>query len=52
MKDQDNKSPLLRVLFYLLVAVILVFNLFPFVYALVSSFRPSSDLAVSVWMQE
>jgi trehalose/maltose transport system permease protein len=50
MKDQDNKSPLLRVLFYLLVAVILVFNLFPFVYALVSSFRPSSDLfSTSLW---
>jgi trehalose/maltose transport system permease protein len=44
MKEQDTKSPLLRVLFYLLVLVILVFNLFPFVYALVSSFRPSNDL--------
>ena len=44
MKEQDNHSLLLRVLFYLLVAVILVFNLFPFVYALISSFRPSNDL--------
>jgi len=34
----------LRALFYLLVLVILVFNLFPFLYAVVSSFRPSSDL--------
>jgi trehalose/maltose transport system permease protein len=50
MKDQDNKSPLLRVLFYLLVVFILVFNLFPFVYALVSSFRPSSDLfSTNLW---
>ena len=44
MKEQDSKSPVLRVLFYLLVLVILVFNLFPFFYAVVSSFRPSSDL--------
>lgn len=50
MKDQDNKSPVLRVLFLLLVAVILVFNLFPFVYALVSSFRPSNDLfSTDLW---
>jgi trehalose/maltose transport system permease protein len=32
------------VLFYLLVVVILVFNLFPFLYAIVSSFRPNADL--------
>jgi trehalose/maltose transport system permease protein len=46
MKDQDtdSKAIVLRVLFYLLVLVILVFNLFPFLYALVSSFRPSNDL--------
>ena len=31
-------------LFYLLVVVILVFNLFPFLYAIVSSFRPNADL--------
>jgi trehalose/maltose transport system permease protein len=50
MKDQDNKSLVLRLLFYLLVAVILVFNLFPFVYALVSSFRPSNDLfSTDLW---
>jgi trehalose/maltose transport system permease protein len=51
MKDPDNdKSPVLRILFYLLVAVILVFNLFPFVYALVSSFRPSNDLfSTDLW---
>jgi trehalose/maltose transport system permease protein len=45
MKDPDSKSsPVLRALFYLLVLVILVFNLFPFIYAVVSSFRPSSEL--------
>jgi trehalose/maltose transport system permease protein len=51
MKASDNdKSPVLRILFYLLVAVILVFNLFPFVYALVSSFRPSNDLfSTDLW---
>src|SRR6476646_4276344 len=50
MKDQDNKSLVLRLLFYLLVAVLLVFNLFPFVYALVSSFRPSHDLfSTDLW---
>jgi trehalose/maltose transport system permease protein len=43
-EQQDSKSPVLRALFYLLVLVILVFNLFPFVYAIVSSFRPSSEL--------
>ena len=50
MKEQDNQSLLLRVLFYLLVAVILVFNLFPFLYALLSSFRPSNDLfSTDLW---
>jgi len=44
MKEQGTKPVVLRVLFYLLVLVILVFNLFPFLYALVSSFRPSNDL--------
>jgi len=44
MKEEDSKSPLLRALFYLLVVVILVFNLFPFLYAIVSSFRPNADL--------
>jgi hypothetical protein len=34
------RSLVLRVSFYLLVAVILVFNLFPFFCALVGSFRP------------
>jgi trehalose/maltose transport system permease protein len=43
-KDEDSKSIVLKVLFWLLVAVILIFNLFPFVYALVSSFRPSQEL--------
>jgi trehalose/maltose transport system permease protein len=38
------KSLVLRVSFYLLVAVILVFNLFPFFGALVGSFRPSNAL--------
>jgi trehalose/maltose transport system permease protein len=51
MKDPENNRPLLlRVLFYLLVAVILVFNLFPFLYALLSSFRPSNDLfSTDLW---
>jgi trehalose/maltose transport system permease protein len=43
-KETDTKTIVLRVLFYLLVAVIIVFNLFPFVWALLSSFRPSSEL--------
>lgn len=38
------KSLVLRVSFYLLVAVIIVFILFPFFCALVGSFRPSNDL--------
>ena len=53
MNEQDSKSPVLRVLFYLLVAVILVFNLFPFLYALLSSFRPSNDLfSTSLWPRQ
>jgi trehalose/maltose transport system permease protein len=53
MNEQDSKSLVLRVLFYLLVAVILVFNLFPFLYALLSSFRPSNDLfSTSLWPRE
>ncbi|HYY30186.1 MAG TPA: carbohydrate ABC transporter permease [Chthoniobacterales bacterium] len=52
MNEQDKK-PVLRVLFYLLVAVILIFNLFPFLYALLSSFRPSNDLfSTSLWPRE
>src|SRR5260370_3588778 len=43
-KETDTKTVVLRVLFYLLVAVIIFFNLFPFVWALLSSFRPSSEL--------
>ena len=38
------KSLVLRALFYLLVVVILVFNLFPFFCALLGSFRPSNAL--------
>jgi trehalose/maltose transport system permease protein len=50
MNEEDSKSLVLRVLFYLLVAVILIFNLFPFLYALLSSFRPSNDLfSTSLW---
>jgi trehalose/maltose transport system permease protein len=45
MKAQTNtKAVILNVLFWLLVGVILVFNLFPFLYALISSFRPSNEL--------
>src|SRR5260370_41772286 len=43
-KKADSKGVVLRVLFYLLVVVIIVFNLFPFVWALLSSFRPSAEL--------
>jgi trehalose/maltose transport system permease protein len=43
-KETDTKTVILRVLFYLLVVAIIVFNLFPFVWALLSSFRPSSEL--------
>src|SRR3984957_6101199 len=43
-KKADNRGVVLRCLFYLLVAVIIVFNLFPFVWALLSSFRPSNEL--------
>jgi trehalose/maltose transport system permease protein len=43
-KETDTKTVVLRVLFYLLVTAIIVFNLFPFVWALLSSFRPSSEL--------
>ena len=43
-KKSDNRGVVLRSLFYLLVVVIIVFNLFPFVWALLSSFRPSSEL--------
>src|SRR5215469_5212968 len=43
-KEGDTKSLVLRGLFYLLVAVIVVYNLFPFVWALISSFRPSNEL--------
>jgi trehalose/maltose transport system permease protein len=43
-KETETKTVVLRVLFYLLVVAIIVFNLFPFVWALLSSFRPSSEL--------
>ena len=43
-KETNTKTVVLRVLFYLLVVAIIVFNLFPFVWALLSSFRPSSEL--------
>ncbi|HEY5748978.1 MAG TPA: carbohydrate ABC transporter permease [Chryseolinea sp.] len=44
MKDKDSKAITLKVLFWIMVVIILVFNLFPFLYALVSSFRPSQEL--------
>jgi trehalose/maltose transport system permease protein len=43
-KKADNKSTVLRILFYVLVIAIIVFNLFPFFWALLSSFRPSNEL--------
>jgi trehalose/maltose transport system permease protein len=44
MKDKESKAVVLKVLFWVMVVIILVFNLFPFLYALVSSFRPSQEL--------
>jgi trehalose/maltose transport system permease protein len=43
-KKADGKSTVLRILFYVLVIAIIVFNLFPFFWALLSSFRPSNEL--------
>jgi trehalose/maltose transport system permease protein len=43
-KKGESKSRVLRILFYALVVVIIVFNLFPFFWALLSSFRPSNEL--------
>lgn len=43
-KKADTKATVLRILFYVLVTVIIVFNLFPFFWALLSSFRPSNEL--------
>ena len=43
-KKADTKSTILRILFYVLVIAIIVFNLFPFFWALLSSFRPSNEL--------
>jgi trehalose/maltose transport system permease protein len=43
-KKADTKASVLRILFYVLVVVIIVFNLFPFFWALLSSFRPSNEL--------
>jgi trehalose/maltose transport system permease protein len=43
-KKSDTKAKALRILFYALVVVIIVFNLFPFFWALLSSFRPSNEL--------
>jgi trehalose/maltose transport system permease protein len=40
----SGQALLWRTLFYLLVIAILLFNLFPFFWALLSSFRPSSEL--------
>ena len=44
IKKGEGKSRVLRILFYALVVVIIVFNLFPFFWALLSSFRPSNEL--------
>jgi trehalose/maltose transport system permease protein len=43
-KKADTRATVLRILFYVLVVVIIVFNLFPFFWALLSSFRPSNEL--------
>jgi trehalose/maltose transport system permease protein len=48
--SNDTKPFIWRGLFYLLVAVIVVYNLFPFVWALLSSFRPSNELfSTKLW---
>ncbi len=44
MSQQNSQSSIWRWLFYLLVAAIIAFNLLPFLYALISSFRPNSEL--------
>jgi trehalose/maltose transport system permease protein len=43
-KPADAKTIALRWLFYFLVAIILIFNLFPFLWSVYSSFRPSNQL--------
>src|ERR1700757_4420243 len=43
-KESHNKAAVFRILFYVLVIAIIVFNLFPFFWALLSSFRPSNEL--------
>ena len=43
-KKADANAVVLRILFYALVIAIIVFNLFPFFWALLSSFRPSNEL--------
>ncbi|HEY5894782.1 MAG TPA: carbohydrate ABC transporter permease [Chthoniobacterales bacterium] len=40
----SGKAILLKALFYLLVAAVLLFNLFPFFWAMLSSFRPGQEL--------
>jgi trehalose/maltose transport system permease protein len=42
--NKETQARILRALFYLLVVVVLVFNLFPFCWAVISSFRESSEL--------
>lgn len=41
---KSGKAIVLKALFYLLVVAVLVFNLFPFFWALLSSFRPGQEL--------
>jgi len=50
MSNDTKPFTIWRGLFYLLVAVIVVYNLFPFVWALLSSFRPSNELfSTKLW---
>ncbi|HEY5706022.1 MAG TPA: carbohydrate ABC transporter permease [Terrimicrobiaceae bacterium] len=50
MKNQDGKSIVFQAGFWFFVVLILVFSLFPFLYALLSSFRPSNELfSTELW---
>ncbi|HLR45602.1 MAG TPA: carbohydrate ABC transporter permease, partial [Deinococcales bacterium] len=40
----ERRNPIGRVLFYLLVAVIFIYLMFPFYWALISALKPHSEL--------
>jgi trehalose/maltose transport system permease protein len=54
MKETTKQNPVLRILFYLLVAVILLYTIFPFYWAFRSSISPRDELfstPVQYWPQ-